>query len=118
MAAGFRRSSGWREGELGPSWSRSEPAVPTLGHCGVQTMRPPPRLFGILARDAPVVAVLRRGPSSWAHIGRWDVAAATYLGGSWLRGTLYPQRCDVSPDGRFLAAMALVPRAEWAPGAT
>ena len=84
----------------------------------MQTVRPPPRLFGILARDAPVVAVLRRGPSNWSHIGRWDVQASTYQGGSWLRGTLYPQRCDVSPDGRYLAAMALVPRADWAPGPT
>jgi hypothetical protein len=84
----------------------------------VQTVRPPPRIFGIIAREAPVVAVLRRGPSSWAHVGRWDVGASTYDGGSWLRGTLYPQRCDVSPDGRYLAAMAIVPRADWAPGTT
>jgi hypothetical protein len=84
----------------------------------VQTVRPPPRLFGILARDAPVVAVLRRGSSNWAHIGPWDVEALTYQGGSWLRGTLYPQRCDVSPDGRYLAAMALVPLSDWAPGTT
>jgi len=84
----------------------------------VQTVRPPPRLFGILARDAPVVAVLRRGPSGWAHVGRWDVAASTYQGGAWLRGTLYPQRCDLSPDGRYLASMAIVARADWAPGTT
>lgn len=84
----------------------------------VRTVRPPPRIFGILARDAPVVAVLRRGPSSWAHIGRWDVAASTYQGGSWLRGTLYPQRCDLSPDGRYLASMALVARADWELGTT
>jgi hypothetical protein len=88
------------------------------GHFGGGSLRPPPRLFGILARDAPVVAVLRRGPSSWAHIGRWDVAASTYQAGSWLRGTLYPQRCDLSPDGRYLAAMVLVGRAHWAPGTT
>jgi hypothetical protein len=75
-------------------------------------------LFGILARDAPVVAVLWRGPSNWAHVGRWDVAASTYQAGSWLHGTLYPQRCDVSPDGRYLATMTLVSRADWAPGRT
>ncbi|HVD29548.1 MAG TPA: hypothetical protein VNC79_13760, partial [Mycobacteriales bacterium] len=63
-------------------------------------MRPPPRLFGIPARDAPVVAVLRRGPSAWAQVGRWDVGSTpSYQPGSWLRGTLYPQRCDLSPDG-------------------
>jgi hypothetical protein len=77
-----------------------------------------PRLFGIVAQEAPVVAVLRRGPSNWAHVGRWDLDASTYLGGSWLRGTLYPQRCDVSPDGRYLAYLALVGHADWEPGTT
>jgi hypothetical protein len=89
-----------------------------LRDCDVRTVRPPPRLFGILARDAPVVAVLRRGPSGWAHVGRWDVAESTYQAGSWLRGTLYPQRCDLSRDGRYLALMALVARADWQPGTT
>ena len=78
----------------------------------------PPRLFGIPARDAPVVAVLRRGPSDWAQVGRWDLATMTYQSGAWLHGTLYPQRCDVSPDGRYLCYLALVGRAEWAAGTT
>lgn len=84
-------------------------------------MRPPPRLFGIPARAAPVVAVLRRGPSSWAQVGRWDVGARpAYTPGSWLHGTLYPQRCDLSPDGRYLAYLTLVGSvsADWAPGTT
>ena len=33
-----------------------------------------PRLFGIPARDSPVVAVLRRGPSDWSADGRLLVA--------------------------------------------
>ena len=31
-----------------------------------------PRIFGIPATGSPVVAVLRRGPSDWCHVGRWD----------------------------------------------
>lgn len=81
-------------------------------------MRPPPRLFGIPARDAPVVAVLRRGPSDWAHVGRWDVDALTYESGSWLHGTLYPQRCDLSPDGRYLCYFTLNNGARWSAGWT
>ena len=82
-------------------------------------VRPPPRLFGIPARDAPVVAVLRRGPSAWAQVGRWDVGATpSYQSGSWLRGTLYPQRCDLSPDGRYLSYFTLRAHADWAPGPT
>ena len=67
----------------------------------------PPRLFGIAASRADVVAVIRRGPSDWCHIGRWDVAKLKYEAGSWLKGKLFPQRCDVSVDGRWLAYMAL-----------
>jgi hypothetical protein len=77
-----------------------------------------PRLFGIPALEAPVVAVLRRGPSSWSAVGRWDVDAMTYEQGAWLRGTLYPQRCDVSPDGKLLAYFTLKGSARWGPGAT
>lgn len=81
----------------------------------------PPRLFGIPARDAPVVAVLRRGPSDWCHIGRWDVGVQpAYQPGAWLRGTIYPQRCDLSPDGRWLAYFVLTgrPAADWRAGGT
>jgi hypothetical protein len=79
---------------------------------------PPPRIFCIPALEAPVAAVIRRGPSSWSHVGRWDIADGTYQAGSWLRGTLYPQRCDISPDGRWLAYFALKPGATWDVGAT
>jgi len=91
--------------------------VPTLA--GMTGVRPPPRLFGIPARHVPVVAVLRRGPSAWAQVGRWDVGSTpSYLSGSWLRGTLYPQRCDLSPDGRYLSYFTLRPHSDWAPGPT
>jgi hypothetical protein len=78
----------------------------------------PPRLFGIPALDAPVVAVFRRGPSSWMSVGRWDIASMTYEQGSWLRGTIYPQRCDLSPDGRWLCYFALKGSARWNLGMT
>ena len=77
-----------------------------------------PRLFGIPAADAAVVAVLRRGPTGWCSVGLWDLAAMEYRQGSWLRGTLYPQRCDVSPDGRWLAYFCLKPSAGWPAGPT
>lgn len=81
-------------------------------------MNPGPRLFGIVAARAPVVAVLRRGPSDWCHVGRWDLVALRYEPGAWLRGTIYPQKCDVSPDGRWLAYSALdYPGDRWAGGA-
>ena len=75
-----------------------------------------PRIFGIPATRAPVVAVIRRGPSDWCQIGRWDLAAPRFEPGAWLRGTIYPQKCDLSPDGRWLAYSALKYPGNWAAG--
>ncbi len=76
----------------------------------------PPRIFCIPATSAPVVAVLRRGPTSWYHVGRWQPEAGSYEAGAWLRGRLFPQKCDLSPDGRWLAYSAMKPNARWPAG--
>jgi len=52
------------------------------------------------------------------HIGRWDPEVPSYESGAWLRGTIYPQRCDLSPDGRWLAYFALKGSARWELGRT
>ncbi len=75
-------------------------------------------MFGIPATDAPVVAVIRRGPTDWCHVGRWDLEAMEYQSGSWLRGAIYPQRCDLSPDGRWLCYFTLKASADWQAGGT
>lgn len=77
-----------------------------------------PRLFGIPATHAPIVAVFRRGPSDWSDVGRWDVERGVYEPGSWIHATLYPQRADLSPDGRWLSYFTLKASARWAVGAT
>ena len=75
-----------------------------------------PRLFGVVATRAPVVAVLRRGPSGWCAIGRWDLDGPSYEQGAWLHGTIYPQRCDLSPDGRWLSYFVLKASSSWSAG--
>jgi hypothetical protein len=80
--------------------------------------RPGPRLFGIAASRAPVVAVLRRGPTRWSHVGRWDVDRESYTPGAWLSGNLYPQRCDLSPDGQWFCYFTLKQTARWPVGPT
>ena len=52
------------------------------------------------------------------HIGRWDLESPSYHPGAWLAGTIYPQRCDLSPDGRWFAYFALKPSARWELGRT
>lgn len=75
-----------------------------------------PRIFGIRARDAGVVAVIRRGPAAWCHVSRWDPYHGEIVHGAWLKGRIYPQRCDVSPDGRWLVALVLKSGARWSVG--
>jgi hypothetical protein len=52
------------------------------------------------------------------HLGRWDLDAPSYEPGAWLRGTIYPQRCDLSPDGRWFVYFAMKQSADWELGAT
>ena len=63
-----------------------------------------------------MVAVFRRGPSAWSHVGRWDLAANRYEAGAWLAGRIFPRRSDVSPDGRYLCCFAHKSNATWEHG--
>ncbi len=76
----------------------------------------PPRIYCIPATKAPVVAVFRRGPTTWTHVGRWDLAKRRYEPGAWLGGRIFPRRSDISPDGRFLSYFAHKPSANWEHG--
>jgi hypothetical protein len=76
-------------------------------------MVPSPRIYGLPATEAPVVAVFRRGPTNWSHVGRWDLEKRRYEPGGWLRGRLFPRRSDLSPDGRWLCYFAHKPTATW-----
>ena len=67
----------------------------------------PPRLYVIPATRAPLALVFRHGPAKWWMLAQWDLARDTLTPGAWFRGTLYPRRCDLSPDGRLLYYFAL-----------
>lgn len=75
-----------------------------------------PRIYCIPAAEAPVVAVFRRGPSNWSHVGRWDLAQRRYESGAWINGRIFPRRSDLSPDGRFLCYFAHKPSVTWEHG--
>jgi hypothetical protein len=81
-------------------------------------MNPNIRIFCIPALRAPIVAVIRRGPSAWMHVGRWDIENRTFESGSWLHGTIYNQRCDLSPDGQWFCYFAMSWRNQWRAGTT
>ncbi|MEM6853085.1 MAG: hypothetical protein AAF593_01625 [Planctomycetota bacterium] len=71
------------------------------------TPRDTARIHLLPAMKAPVVAVLRRRPNKVWHVMRWDLRQNHIAYGSWFRGTLYPHRCDVSWDGRWMVYLAL-----------
>jgi hypothetical protein len=59
------------------------------------------RLSVLRARDVPVAVILRRGPSKHTLVVRWDLARHTFEEGQWFAGRIYPERCDLSPDGQW-----------------
>lgn len=59
-----------------------------------------------MAREAPVGVIIRRGPSKWFHIVKWDTSTDTFEEGAWLHGRIYEDRCDVSFDGRLFVYLA------------
>lgn len=75
-----------------------------------------PRIFGITATKAPIVAVIRRGPADWSHVGAWFTHDGVYESGAWLRGKVYPQKCDLSPDGRWFVYSAMSYPGDWPAG--
>jgi hypothetical protein len=66
---------------------------------------PQARLFVIMASKAQEAVIFRRGPSAWFHVIRWDTKADTFHPGAWLRGRIYPQYSDISPDGELLLCL-------------
>jgi len=62
----------------------------------------PPRLFVIFAKEAHEAVIFRRGPSSWFHLIRWDTKNDQFYPGAWVKGRIYPERCDLSPNGELL----------------
>lgn len=75
-----------------------------------------PRLFCITDPDARIAVVIQKQPKKWWLLGRWDLINGRYEEGAWFRGTLYPQRCDVSVGGRWFSYFALKYGSQWAAG--
>lgn len=66
----------------------------------------PPRLFAIFARRAHVAIVIKRGPARWTQLVLWDTRTDVFTDGAWLRGRIYEQKCDLSPDGELFVYSA------------
>ncbi len=60
------------------------------------------RIDGIIAREAGLAVIFRRGPSKHTQQLIWDFATDRVTPGQWITGHVHTRRCDVSPDGRYL----------------
>src|SRR3954467_11051048 len=61
-----------------------------------------PRLHVLLAREAPVGVVIRRGPSKRVCTVLWDRHTDAFRIGQWFKGSGTERRSDLSPDGKHL----------------
>ncbi len=73
----------------------------------------PPRLHVLLARDARVGVVIRKGPSERVCTLLWNRRTDEFTMGQWLKGQIRPRKCDLSPDGKHLIYWAK--SASWRP---
>ncbi|MFQ5502964.1 MAG: hypothetical protein ACE5EQ_11805 [Phycisphaerae bacterium] len=71
-----------------------------------------PRIHLLPAKRAPRVVIIRRKPSKVFHILLWNTKSDEIEHGSWFRGRLFPFRCDVSFDGRWMVYLAMGSHAE------
>ena len=58
-------------------------------------------MVNVIVRQA-----LRRGPTRWFHVTLWDTGQDRFESGQWFRGRIYPEKCDVSPDGKLFIYFA------------
>lgn len=64
------------------------------------------RIFGYVAAEKRIAVVLRRGPSKMVEMLRWDLCTDTLERGQWLKGRVYDERCNLSPDGALFVYFA------------
>lgn len=64
------------------------------------------RIYFLPALSAPNVVVIRRKPSKCYHIMLWNTETDELQHGAWFWGKIYPERSDISPDGRRLVFFA------------
>lgn len=65
------------------------------------------RIHILLASDAPVGLVIRRGPSKSVATLLWNRKTDEFQLGQWLKGRIYERRSDLSPDGKHFLYFAM-----------
>lgn len=67
---------------------------------------PKPRVYLVHRPDSEFVLVLRRGPSQFVGLFGWNRITNKITEGQWLKGVIFPRRCDISPNGNHIIYFA------------
>ena len=98
----------WRTGANCRRWRGEGPPCPFMPSSAQPLiLSGMAKLFVILARSEPVGVILRRGPSDWFHLIQWQTRRDAFTHGAWIKGRIYEDRCDLSPDGRLFVYFLL-----------
>jgi hypothetical protein len=71
----------------------------------VKGKKPAARVEAIIARNAPVAVIFRRGPSRLVRMLRWNLRNDRIEGGQWIEARVHVDRSDISLDGELVAAL-------------
>jgi hypothetical protein len=66
----------------------------------------PRRIWIFFASDAPVGIILKRGPTDWVQLVKWDVVTDQFEPGQWMKARVNGHWFDVSPDGNLIVYWA------------
>lgn len=67
---------------------------------------PPRRLWLFFASEAPIAVILKRGPTDWVQLVKWDVANDHFEAGQWLKARVGEENFDIAPDGKLIVYWA------------
>lgn len=94
----------WNIGAMSDTDKTPEAAVPQPL---LRSGKVPARLHILLAREAKIGLVVRRGPAKSVCTMLWNRTHDTFKLGQWMRGRIYERRCDLSPDGMHFIYFAM-----------
>lgn len=66
----------------------------------------PRRIWIFFASEAAVGVILKRGPTDWVQLVKWDVVTDQFEAGQWLNARVDEQSFDLSPDGNLIVYWA------------
>lgn len=65
------------------------------------TKRDGHKLAVLMSRKSHYAVILRRGPSQWFHVIKWNMETDALEYGAWFKGRIYQSKCDLSDNGEL-----------------